>query len=64
LDTDIIVSPAYVELGEVVHTLESMDEIINEGEGMSIFLHDGIKCSIVLDKAELTILLNKKDWGT
>jgi hypothetical protein len=62
---DIIVSPTYVELCEVSHTLESMDEIINEGEGVSIFSRDGVECSIVLDEAELTILLlDKKDWGT
>jgi hypothetical protein len=36
-DTDIVVSPSYVELGEVLCALESMDEIINEGEGVSIF---------------------------
>jgi hypothetical protein len=62
---DIIVSPSYVELGEVSRALESMDEIVDEGEGVSIFSRDGIECSIVLDKAELTILpLDEKDWGT
>jgi hypothetical protein len=65
LDADIIVSPSYIELGEVSRTLESIDEIINEGEGVSVFSCDGIECSIVLDKAELTILLlDEKDWGT
>jgi hypothetical protein len=64
-DTDIIVSPSYVELGEVLCTLESMDEIIDKGEGVLIFSHDGIECSIVLDKTELTILLlDGEDWGT
>jgi hypothetical protein len=41
-DAYIIVSLSYVELGEVLHALESMDEITDEGEGVSIFLHDGI----------------------
>jgi hypothetical protein len=42
-----------------------MDEIVDEGEGVSILSRDGVECSIVLDKAELTILLlDKKDWGT
>jgi hypothetical protein len=49
---------------EISRTLESMDEIVDEGEGLSIFSHDGIECLIVLDEAELTILLDKKDWGT
>jgi hypothetical protein len=42
-----------------------MDEIVNEGEGVSIFSRDGIECLIVLDNAELSILLlDEKDWGT
>jgi hypothetical protein len=57
LDVDIIVSPLYIELGEVSHTLESIDEIVDEGEGVLIFLHDSIECLIVLDEVELTILL-------
>jgi hypothetical protein len=32
--------------------------------GISILSYDGIECSIVLDKSELTILLlDKEDWG-
>jgi hypothetical protein len=62
---DIIVSPLYIELGEVLCALESMYEIVDEGEGVSILSHDGIECSIVLDEAELTILLfDEEDWGT
>jgi hypothetical protein len=42
-----------------------MDEIVDEWEGVSIFLRDGVECSIVLDEAELTILLlDDEDWGT
>jgi hypothetical protein len=64
-DADIIVSPSHVELGEVSHALESIDEIVDEGEGVLIFSRDGIECSIVLNEAELTILLlYEEDWGT
>jgi hypothetical protein len=64
-DMDIIVSTSYIELGEVSRTFELMDEIIDEGEGVLIFLCDGIECLIVLDKVELTILLlDEEDWGT
>jgi hypothetical protein len=64
-DADIIVSPSYVKLGEVLRALESMDEIVDEGEGVSIFSCDGVECSIVLDEAELTILLlDEENWGT
>jgi hypothetical protein len=35
------------------------------GEGVSIFSRDGVECLIVLDTAELTILLlDEEDWGT
>jgi hypothetical protein len=65
-DADIIVSPSYIELGEVLCTFELIDEIINEGEGVLIFSCDGIECSIVLYEVELTILLlnGGEDWGT
>jgi hypothetical protein len=64
-DTDIVVSPAYVKFGEVACTLESMDWIIDEGERILILSCDGIKSSIVLDEAELTILLlDEENWGT
>jgi hypothetical protein len=64
-DADIIVSPSYIELGEVSRALESMDEIVDEGKGVSIFSCDGVECSIVLDEVELTILLlDEEDWGT
>jgi hypothetical protein len=57
LNTDIIVSPSYIEFGEVSCALESMYEIINEGEGVLILSCDDNECLIVLDKMELTILL-------
>jgi hypothetical protein len=64
-DANIIVSPSYIELGEVLCTLESIDEIVDEGKKVSIFSCDGVECSIVLDEVELTILLlDEEDWGT
>jgi hypothetical protein len=49
----------------LTRSLESMDEIVNEWEGISIFLHDGVECLIVLNKTELTIfLLDEEDWST
>jgi hypothetical protein len=63
---DIIVCLVYIKLGEVPHALElMMDEIFDEGERVFIFSCNDIECSIVLDEAELTILLlDKEDWGT
>jgi hypothetical protein len=63
-DADIIVSPSYIELGEVLHTFESMDEIVDEGEGVLILSRDGIECSIFLDEAEFTILLLDEEKKT
>jgi hypothetical protein len=34
---DIVVSPACIKFGEVAHTFELMDKIVNEGE--SQFFH-------------------------
>jgi hypothetical protein len=62
---DIVVYPAYIELGKVSHAFESINEVIDEGERISIFSHDSVECLVVLDKAELTILLlDEEDWGT
>jgi hypothetical protein len=42
-----------------------MDEIDDEGEGVSILSRDSVECLIVLDEAEFTILLlDEEDWGT
>jgi hypothetical protein len=56
-DMDIIISPVHIELGEAPCTLELTDQVINEWWGVSILSCDGIEGSIVLDEAELTILL-------
>jgi hypothetical protein len=62
LDTDIIISQVYIELGEVLHALELMDQVVDEGEGVSILSHDGINSLIFLDKVEHTILfLDEED---
>jgi hypothetical protein len=34
-----------------------MDEVVDEGEWVAILPGDGIQCSVVLDEAELPILL-------
>jgi hypothetical protein len=47
---DIIVSPLYIKLGQVLCSLELMYKVVDEGEGVLIFSCDGIECLIVLDK--------------
>jgi hypothetical protein len=39
-----------------VHTLEVVNEVIYERKRVSILLHDGIECSIVLDKVKFTLM--------
>jgi hypothetical protein len=46
-----------VQLSEVVRALELMDQVIDEGEWIPILPGDCIQGSIVLDEAELSILL-------
>jgi hypothetical protein len=50
VDTDIIVSPAHIELDEIVCTLEVMDQVINERKGVVIFACDGVEGAVVLDE--------------
>jgi hypothetical protein len=41
-----------------------MDEVVNEGEQIAILPGDRIQSSVVLDKAELSILLDQEDWSS
>jgi hypothetical protein len=41
-----------------------MDKVVNEGEQILILPGDGIQSSVVLDKANLPILLDEEDWGS
>jgi hypothetical protein len=63
LDTDVVVSPTNVELGEVLGALESVDDIRDEGERVPVLDCDLVELPIVLHKAELAVLLlDKEDW--
>jgi hypothetical protein len=61
VDADIIVPPADVKLGEVARILEPMDKVVDEGERIAILPGDRIQSSVVLDEAELSILLLDKE---
>jgi hypothetical protein len=41
-DMDIIVSPVHVKLGEIVQTLEAMDQVVDQWEWVVILVHGGI----------------------
>jgi hypothetical protein len=45
--------------------LEPMDEVVDEGEWVAILPGDGVQSSVVLDEAELSILLlDEEDRGS
>jgi hypothetical protein len=50
-DTNIVVSLAHVELGEIGCTLEVMDQVVNQRGGIVILVHDNIEGVVVLYKA-------------
>jgi hypothetical protein len=50
-DTDIIVSPVHIKLGEVAHALEVMYQVIDQQEWVVILVCDGIEGAVVLHKA-------------
>lgn len=65
LDSDVVVTPSYVELGEVARSLQSVDDVSDQGEWVAILDCVLVETSIVLDKAERSILLfDEEDGGS
>jgi hypothetical protein len=65
VDSNLVVSPSKVNLGEDGCSLKSVNQIINEGDGESVLLGDFVECMIIDAHLEFSILLlDKNDWGT
>jgi hypothetical protein len=47
LDTDIVVSPVYV----IACTLEVMDSVVDQCDGIAVLVHDGVESAVVLDES-------------
>jgi hypothetical protein len=63
LDPDIVETPPDVEFREEPGSLQMVNEIVDQRERVPIFHGHCVKCLVVLDKPEGTILLlNKEDW--
>ena len=63
-DSDIIVFPLDVELGEDFHPLEFIDEVRNEGKRVCVTDSVFVDIAVVLTGLEATILLfDKKERG-
>src|SRR6266404_795363 len=60
-DTNVVVSPTNVELGEVVGIMQLVNEVRDERERSCILDSDIIKTMIVLYRAEFAILLVYKE---
>src|SRR3981189_344809 len=61
----IVIPPADVEFGEVLRAFESVDEVVNEREGIAVLSGDQVERAIVLYEAELfVLLLDEEDRGT
>src|SRR6266404_2012134 len=63
MDTNVVVSPTDVELGEVAGVMQLVNEVRDEGERSCILDSDIIKTSVVLYRAEFAILLVYKKEG-
>ncbi|KIN98021.1 hypothetical protein M404DRAFT_158633 [Pisolithus tinctorius Marx 270] len=61
LDTNIVVSPSEIHLGEEFTPLEPVDELRNEGERIRILDRVFIKVPVVLHHALLPILLRDEE---
>ena len=56
LNSDIIVSPLYVKLGEDLGVFKFVNEVRNQGEGVCISNSVAIEISVVLARLEASIL--------
>src|SRR6266404_9259777 len=63
-DTNVVVSPTNVKLGEVAGIMQLVNEVRDERERSGILDSDIIKTVIVLYRAEFAILLVNKEEGT
>ena len=65
LDSDIVISPSYIKLGEDLGIFKFVDEVGNQGEGVCISDSMTIEISVVLARSETSILfLNKEERGS
>ena len=56
LDSDIVISPSYIKLGEDLGVFKFVDEVRNQGEGLCISDSVTIEISVVLARSETSIL--------
>ncbi len=63
LNSDVIVSPLYVELGEEGSSLELLQDRFYQGEGVVVVDRLLVQLLVVLDRSEFSIFLfNEEEW--
>src|SRR3981189_277427 len=60
----IVIPPADVKLGEVLRAFESVNEVINEREGVAVLPSDQVERAIVLHEAKLSVFLLDEEDGS
>ena len=63
LDTDVVVSPSYIELGKDLGVLEFVDEVRDQREGVCVSDGVFIEVTIVLAGSESAVLFLDKEEG-
>src|SRR3981189_2609742 len=53
----VVIPPADIELGEVLRAFKSVDEVVNEREGIAVLPSDQVERAIVLHEAKFSVLL-------
>ena len=61
-DSDIVIAPAQVDLRENLSAPGLVEQLVDEGEGVSISLGDLVQVAVVVTEPEFPVLLlNKED---
>ena len=63
LDSDIVVSPMNVKLGEVVSVFQLVHEVGDEGEGVSVTSGVFVEVPVILARTKFSILFLDKEEG-
>src|SRR5713101_1853083 len=63
LDSNIILSPSYIELGEDLHILQFINDIRNKRKWVLVFDGDSAELSVVLHQTQFIILFLNKQEG-
>ena len=56
LDSDIVISPSHIKLGEDLGVFKFVDEIGDQGEGICVSNSMAIEISVILARSEVSIL--------